>query len=77
MYKRDKSVIYFVKNMKLKAKDAGQFYWAPYDKWLRSKDIIQKGAIGVLIKESLSQDINTKLDWNKAISKYKFMRKYL
>ena len=46
--------------------DAGQFYWAKKNDWIKNKLKFDKYCTTVCIPSSRAQDIDTLEDWNKA-----------
>jgi len=51
--------------------DAGQFYWAEVDRFLKEKTFISKDAVPVILPRYLVQDIDTPEDWETAETMYR------
>ena len=46
--------------------DAGQFYWAKADQFLKEKTFYSKDALPIVLPRYLVQDIDTPEDWETA-----------
>jgi N-acylneuraminate cytidylyltransferase len=46
--------------------DAGQFYWAKTETWLRQQEVLSSAGIGIEIPRSQAQDIDNEEDWKLA-----------
>ena len=74
----ENKIIFFNKKNQLKRTqdlvkyyyDAGQFYWGSVNSWLSKKEILSN-AIGLILPESRSVDIDNVDDWNLAKLKFK------
>jgi N-acylneuraminate cytidylyltransferase len=53
--------------------DAGQFYWAKLESFMREKSLLTKNTLPFLIQEIDTQDIDNEMDWKMAELKYKLL----
>ncbi len=54
--------------------DAGQFYWANVEKYVKEKRFYSENAIPIIIPRYLVQDIDTFEDWKRAELMYKVLQ---
>ncbi len=62
-------------DLPLAYREAGQFYWADAEKYLKEKSFYSKDAIPIVLPSYLVQDIDTEEDWINAEMKYKMWMK--
>jgi len=54
--------------------DAAQFYWGAVSTWQSNQEIFGENSRGILVADSLSQDIDTPEDWVRAELRLRSLR---